>query len=210
VKRLMPLLLVVLAVPAAATAAISGVGGGTTIANGQATLVSNATEPYSFISFDDLNGQTVGALDWLSANVASADYGGGSPRFSIELSTGKNIFVYLGDLPNLAGGGTGDTNNLLADGARIDTSQIGGTFYDTWSDAQALAGSATIAGIDFVVDSGWAQPSGSQTVVLDAVSIDGTVYTFSAAAKSDCKDGNWQTLGYKNQGDCVSSVETGR
>ena len=204
-KRLMLLLLVVLAVPAAATAAISGVGGGTTIANGQATLVSNATEPYSFISFDDLTGQPVSALSQLSADVLSAaGWGGGSPRFSVELSSGANVFVYLGDAPNFSTPATlGDTGNLLEEGTRVDTTQLGGTFYDTWSDAQALAGSATINGIDFVVDGAW---FADQSVVLGSVTINGHVYDFT---KSVCKDGTWQALGYKNQGACVSSVHNG-
>ena len=68
----MVLLFVALAVPGSALAALSGVGGGTTIANGQATLVSNATSPYSYLSFDDLNGQPVDSLTELSADVAWA------------------------------------------------------------------------------------------------------------------------------------------
>jgi hypothetical protein len=46
----------------------------------------------------------VGNLTNLAADVVSADYGLGSPRFSVEVSNGtttKSIFVYLGDLPNL-------------------------------------------------------------------------------------------------------------
>lgn len=217
-KRLLVLLFVTLAIPATALAAISGVGGGTTTANGQATLVSNATSPYSYVSFNDLNGQPVGSLTELSANVLSATWGGGSPRFSVEVSNGtstKDIFVYLGDLPDYTSGTTGETGNLLEaalNGARVDSTQVGGPFYGTWSDATTAAsesGFGTISDVSFVVDGDWAQSSGSQTVVLDAASINGVVYDFTAAAKSDCKDGNWQTLGYKNQGACISSVETG-
>lgn len=218
-KRLVVLVVVALAIPATAYAAISGTGGGTTISNGQATLVSDGTSPYSYISFNDLNSQPVGNLTELSADVVSATYGGGSPRFSVEVSNGtttENIFVYLGDLPNYTSGGTGDTGNLVDDtvnGTRVDSTQVGGPYYGTWAQAVFAAtgsGYTTISGISVVVDGGWAQSSGSQTVVLDAVSINGTVYTFSATAKSDCKDGNWQALGYKNQGDCISFVETGK
>jgi len=215
-KRLLVLLCMALAIPATAYASLSGSGGGTTIANGQATLVSNTSSPFSYLSYNDLNGQAVGNLTELSADVISAQYGGGSPRFSIDVSNGattKSIFVYLGDLPNLASGGTGDTGNLLdsaANGARVDSTQVGGPFYGTWADAVSAAtssGYTTITGISFVVDSGWAQTSGSQTVVVDALSINGMVYTFSAMTKSDCKNGNWQLLGYKNQGSCISAVE---
>jgi hypothetical protein len=87
-KRFVLLLLVMLAIPAAASAAISGIGGGTTISNGQATLVANTTSPFSFISFNDLQGRPVGDLTSLSADVVQADFGLGSPRFSVELSNG--------------------------------------------------------------------------------------------------------------------------
>lgn len=217
-KRLLVLLFVALAVPGSALAALSGVGGGTTIANGQAMLVSNAASPYSYLSFNDLNGQPVASLNELSADVLSATWGGGSPRFSVEVSNGtttKDIFVYLGDLPNYTSGTATDTGNLLdanVNGARVDSTQVGGPFYGTWNDAVTAAsesGYGTISDVSFVVDGDWAQSSGSQTVVIDAASINGVVYDFTAAAKSDCKDGNWQTLGYKNQGACISSVETG-
>jgi hypothetical protein len=218
-KRILIVLLIAFAIPATAFAAISGTGGGTTIANGQATLVSNSTAPYSYISFNDLNGQPVANLTELSADVLSASWGGGSPRFSVEVSNGttnERIFVYLGDLPNLTSGATGETGNLLDDtlsGARVDSTQVGGPFYGTWAQAISAAtgsGYGTISNTSVVVDGGWAQTSGSQTVVLDAVSINGVVYNFTATAKSDCKDGNWQALGYKNQGACISFVETGK
>jgi hypothetical protein len=200
-KRFVLLLLVVLAIPAAASAAISGAGGGTTIANGQATLVANASSPFSFITFDDLNGQPAGNLTDLAANVVQADYGLGSPRFSVVLSNGtdtKSIFVYLGDLPNLNAGGTGDTGNLLDDGTRVDLTQLGGPFYGTWQDAvtAANAGDYTISEIDFVVD------ESPQTVVLNSVTINGTTYGFG---KDACRNGGWQFFAFKNQGACVSS-----
>lgn len=204
-KRFMLLLLVVLAIPAAASAAISGAGGGTTFAGGDATLVANTANPFSFISFDDVNGQPVGALTSLAADVVSADYGLGSPRFSVEVTKGtatKSIFVYLGDLPNLATGGAGDTGNLLdsgVNGARVDSTQLGGPFYGTWADAVSAASGWTISGIDFVVD------GVSQTVVLDSVTINGTTHGFPAS-KDDCRGGAWQFFGFKNQGACVSSV----
>lgn len=210
-KRFGLALLCVLALPAAATAAISGTGGGTTISNGQATLVSNSSNPYSFIRFDDLDGDSLSALTNLSADVVSAQYGGGAPRFSVELSNGKSVFVYLGTAPSFGSGGAGETGNLIAGSdLRVDTSQLpGGTFYDTWADAEALAGGATISGIDVVVDADWAT-GGSQTVVLDSVTINGTTYGFSPTSKDDCKNGGWQTFGYANQGECVSTLAAGK
>ena len=203
-KRFVMILLVVLAIPAAASAGISGIGGGTTISGGQATLTSQGVTTASSISFDDANGQSLDALTNLSADVASAQYGGGAPRFSVELSNGTSVFVYLGDAPGFTTGDDGPTGNLL-DGS-VDTSQLGGTFYDTWAHAETLAGDATITGIDFVVDAGWAT-GGTQTVVLNSVTINGKTYEFS---KDLCKNGGWGTFGYKNQGDCVSAFASGK
>ena len=188
-KRLiMMLLLVALAIPATAFAAISG-SEGTTIADGKATLVSDNVTPYSYISFDDLNGQPVASLTELSADVYSAtSWGGGSPRFQVKVSDGtttKNIMVNLGDLPNFTSGNTGDTGNLLDAGLRVDSSQLnasGGTFYDTWTGAKAAAdagGFTTISNISLMVDGGW---SVAQTFVFDSVSINGTVNPFGVVA----------------------------
>ena len=181
-KRLMMLVLVALAIPATAFAAISSQGGGTTIADGKATLVSDGVTPYSYISFDDLNGQPVANLNELSADVLSGTgWGGGSPRFQVKVSNGsttQNIFVYLGDLPNFDTGSTGTTGNLLDTGARVDSTQLGGPIYGTWADAMAAAaasGYTTISNISLMVDGGWKAP---QTFVFDAVSINSTVNPF--------------------------------
>lgn len=204
-KRFLMLVFVVLAIPAAASAAITS-GGGTTISGGHATLVSNGSSAYSYLSFDDLNGQPLSSLDTLKADVVSADYAGGAPRFSVELSNGKSVFVYLGTAPGFTSGNGGDTGNLLTSSdLRVDSTQLGGPFYGTWADAESAAGAATITGIDFVVDAGWATTTGSQTVVLDSVTINGTMYGFAAHSKDDCKNSGWQFFGYKNQGECVSA-----
>jgi Right handed beta helix region len=187
-KRLMMLLLVALAIPATAFAGISSSGGSTSIAGGQATLISTgavwpAVGSFSTVNFDDLNGKPLANLTELSADVVSAtNWGGGSPRFQVEVSnssTTQNIMVYLGDGPNFTAGSTGQTGNLLGADARVDSSQVGGSWYGTWADAKAAgaaAGYTTISGISLVVDGGW---SGPQTFVFDSVSINGTVNPFS-------------------------------
>jgi hypothetical protein len=189
-KRLLMLVLAALALPAAAFATITS-GDGTTIANGQATLVSNGTpgQEDSWVSFDDLNGQSPTALTSLSAKIASATgWGGGSPRFQVRVTNGTethNIFVYLGVAPGFTDGATGDTGNLLAAGAgaRVDWSQLAPSSYGTWGDALAAAaagGYNEITGISLVVDGSWV-PSfgGSQQVVFNSVSINGTPQNFA-------------------------------
>src|SRR5688572_26988145 len=134
----MLLFVVALAIPATASAAISNQVGAT-IADGKATLVSNEATSYSFISFNDLNGQPVANLTELSADVVSGiNWGGGSPRFQVKVSNGsdaKNIHVYLGELPNLNTFSTGPTGNLLDTGVRLDSTQVQGPLYGTWTDA---------------------------------------------------------------------------
>src|SRR5262249_9508400 len=167
------LMLAALALPAAAFATMDP-GEGTTFANGKATLVSNATQPYSWVSWDDQNGP-LSALTSLSANIFSADnWGGGSPRFQVKVTNGtdtQRIFVYLGNAPDFTSGTTGDTGNLLNAGARVDSTQLHGPFYGTWQDALNAAAAGhydTITGISLVVDGGW--KVGSQQFVFSSVS----------------------------------------
>jgi hypothetical protein len=199
-------------VASAASAAVPGgytLFGGATLDDGKVTLVSNATVPASGIAFELEPGTTVSDIDSLSAVLVSAACGGGSPRFQINTAEG-NIFVYLGTAPNFTACATGDTGNLLATAdLRVDTSQVGGTFYDTWAHAVALVGDELVTELLFVVDSGWLL--GSQTVVVESVTIDGTLIEFDApGSKEMCKNGGWRDFGgFKNQGDCVSFIATG-
>ena len=147
---------------------------------------------------------------------------GGSPRFSVTLQTGKSIFVYVGDAPNFTSCAAGDTGNLIDDqDLRVDTSQIGGAFYDTWANAKVLTGGQTVTEIDFVVDSGWFFTDKSQEVLVKSVTVNGDTYpgatsVTSPTDKDECKKDGWKTfknadgsLMFKNQGDCVSFVATG-
>lgn len=207
---------VVVAATMASPAAAQATGGyslfgGATLDDGRVTLVSNATVPSSGISFELEAGTTVSDIDWLSAVLVEAACGGGSPRFQINTAAG-NIFVYLGDAPNFTTCATGNTGNLLATAdLRVDTSQVGGTFYDTWAHAEALVGGQLVTDLLFVVDSGWML--GSQTVVVESVRINDTTIDFDApGSKAMCKNGGWrdfEDLEFKNQGDCVSYVATG-
>lgn len=121
--------------------------------------------------------------------------------------------MYIGPPPNYTGCAINtwlNTGNLV--GGLIDTTQLGGTFYDTWANAVASYGSKTVTGIQLVADAGWAFTDGTQTVVVDNVQINSTTYTFESAAS--CKGGGWQNFSsapgpFRNQGDCVSYFATG-
>ena len=51
---------------------------------------------------------------------------------------------------------------------RYDTTQVGGTFYDTYPHAQALVGSLPVTAVTLVLDSGW---GGDQALVPSNVTV---------------------------------------
>lgn len=192
--------------------------------SGDATLTAGHNSPtgvqlrsvgvgFGAIDFAVPSGTTVADIQNLATDymITAGDCGGGSPRFSIETPSG-NAFVYIGPPPGYTGCAPGwnSTGNLASGSSFVDTSQLGGTFYDTWLSARASFGSLPVTGISLVVDAGW--KFGTQTVVFDNVQINGTTYTFESAQA--CKDGGWQQFSsapgpFKNQGDCVSYFATG-
>jgi hypothetical protein len=202
---------------AATALAASSLFGGAVQSGGVVTLVSDQTTPFSGIAFDDATGQAVSDLSSLSTQYNATDdtLGGGSPRFQIGVDTNGdsvrdgNVFVYIGSVPNFndAGAGWQSTGELIGStDTRFDLTQFGGPFYGTYQDMINLLGDDTITGISLVVDGGWSQGDGEQTILVDNTSVDGTVYTYST--KDDCKNGGWQTLGFRNQGQCVSSMQS--
>jgi hypothetical protein len=193
-------------------------------------LTSTATTSGG-INFDE-SSVTPPVTTLSTLEVLSTDYmftagscGGGSPRFQINVQTAsgtKNIFVYIGPPPNYTGCAAGvwaNTGDLLETALFVDTSQLpGGTFYDTWGSALAKYGTLTVSGIQLVADGGWAMAGGAQTVQVDNVMINSTLFTFEQEVvpsdKEKCKNGGWKTMTtapgpFKNQGDCVSYFATG-
>lgn len=60
----------------------------------------------------------------------------------------------------------------LAD-SRYDTSQLGGTFYDTYADALSLLTGHTVTAATLVLDAGW---DGDQVLTLGNVSVNGNTF----------------------------------
>lgn len=81
----------------------------------------------------------------------------------------------------------------------------------TWTKIVAEFPSAKIiGGLGFNVGTGWNGTfSGNADALVVGVSGTTTTYDFEPDT-SICKNGGWQAYGFKNQGDCVSSVETGK
>ncbi len=188
----------------------------------------NTANDFGGVSFDTANGMFISGLTNLSTdfNVTDDDCAGGSPRFQIRvdfdnddaISAGdKNVFVYLGPHPNY----TGCTPNFWESSGDLrtssdpiwDTSQVGGTFYDTYANASTLTATNEILRISLVTDAGWAFGDSEQEVWFDNTNINGTTYSYSTA--NDCKKGGWMDMedadgnSFKNQGDCVSYFATG-
>jgi len=157
------------------------------------SLVSNTAnastaDDYSGLEAHLPKNTTFGGLNTLSTDyfVRQGNCGGGSPRFQIGLDTDNDgarngsVFVYIGDAPSFscsnAAGVWQSTGNLIGNGdLRFDTSQLGGTFYDSYAHALAAYGSAAVTSLSFVVDAGWAFPGGVQDVLVDDLTVNGRV-----------------------------------
>ena len=141
--------------------------------------------PWGGVAFQQpQGGLTFADISQLSAdyNVTDDDCSGGSPRFQIGIDTAGdgavngNIFVYFGPLPNFTGCSAGwqSTGNLIglpdAD-KRYDLMQLGGTFYDTYSNALTLVGDKDVLYVALIVDSGWMFVDGEQTILVDNVKV---------------------------------------
>jgi hypothetical protein len=194
-----------------------------TCPGGSGVCFGNNTFTYSGINFSVPTGATLGNLGTLSTdyNVTAGDCGGGAPRFVINYDKNQNtnIVVYIGPTPNFTGCTPNtwqNTGNFIGSSdLRFDTSQLGGTFYDTYANAVSISSSHTISGISLVVDGGWAVAGNTQTVLIDNTTVGGNTYTYEPHTKADCLNGGWKTLtdanghSFKNQGDCVSYFATG-
>ncbi len=180
---------------------------------------SSSGSPYGGVNFAVPAGLTVNQVVNLATDYkfTVGSCGGGAPRFEIGTASG-NIFVYLGPPPSYTGCPMNvwtSSGNLVTPASLVDASQLGGTFYEPWSAVQAAYGNDPVTGIDLVVDGFGADV----TAQFDNTQINGTTYTYeppTPASKDDCKNGGWQNVfrsdgsAFKNQGDCIQYVNTGK
>lgn len=182
---------------AAAAETTSSLFGGATRESSDVRLVSDLTDAstandYSGIAFTLPAGTTFAGLETLSTDFdpVAGGCGGGSPRFSITLSSGKSVFVYLGPSPNFTGCALNtwqSSGNLVGnnDTGRYDTSQVqAGTQSNTYAGALALVGSQTVTQIDLVVDAGWFFNPKTQTVLVRNVDVDGQTFVAPPSTSS--------------------------
>ena len=130
------------------------------------------TNDYSYLSFALVSPLTFSQIHTLSAvyNFSEGNCGGGSLRWSVRVDIGNDgntandgsVFIYYGGHPNFtecitAGSATNQSgiNMIGRPELRYDTSQVGGTFYDSYANAVALVGSLRVLRASLVLDSGW-------------------------------------------------------
>jgi hypothetical protein len=226
----------------AATAAgiTSSLFGGAIAEQSDVRLVSDLTDAstandFSGITFTLPAGTTFADLSALSTdfNPTVGGCGGGSPRFALHLSGGKNVFVYLGPSPNFTGCALGtwqSSGNLIGnnDTGRYDTSQVqAGTQSNTYAGALSLIGSQTVTSIDLVVDSGFFFSPKTEVVLVRNVDIDGQTFFAPSGREMNpaqtCKaergslgstafSQKWGTNGNRRNafGKCVSATAHGK
>jgi hypothetical protein len=143
------------------------------------------TNPSGPMKFDDLY---YFGTDFAVVAFTGIGCGGGSPRFQLNIDTdgngsfNGNVFVYIGMPPSFSPcdtvppGEWQTTGNFVGTPPtelRYDTSQIGGTFYDSYDGTRiklnTLYPNHQILGIQLVVDGGWSQPGDTQTIDVDKV-----------------------------------------
>jgi len=130
------------------------------------TCYNDPTFTYSGIAFTPAAPFALSSLTNLSAdyNLDGADCGGGSPRFTIYLSGGPNVWGYFGLPPNFTGCYHGwlNTGNLTTD----PTARwfVGNTQY-TWATLEATYGTSLVTEIDIQVDGGWFAVQGQDATI---------------------------------------------
>lgn len=145
---------------------------------------SSTTDDASSLSYNLPAGTTFADLTQLSTQFdpIAGGCGGGSPRFTLHLASGKNVFVYLGPSPNFTGCALNawqSSGNLIGnnDTGRYDTSQVqSGTQVNTYSGALSLVGTQDVTSVDLTVDAGWFFNPKVQSVLVRDVQINNQTF----------------------------------
>ena len=152
---------------------------------GSLVFSSTTTNAYSYVSYAPPTALTVAGITNLSANYlfTFGNCAGGAIRWSISTPSG-HIFVYYGTAPNFTdcnGAASQSGMNMVSlTDLRFDTSQVGGTFYDSWANVLATYGTLSVSAVTLAVDGGWA--AGDQVVTLSSATVNADTFTPAAAS----------------------------
>jgi hypothetical protein len=143
---------------------------------------SDTTNDYSFLSFTPASPLSFNDITSLIASYTFTEGNchGGALRWSVRLQTGS-VFIYYGEYPNFTNcTGFNPANNqsglnmIGQSDLRYDLSQVGGSFYGSYVQAQALVGNLPVIRVSLVLDGGWA---GDQVInPLGNVSVNGNAF----------------------------------
>jgi hypothetical protein len=141
---------------------------------------TNKANDYAFAAFSPEE-LTFSEIDTLKADYlfTLGNCHGGSMRWEIGTDVG-NVFVYYGDGPNFTDCKTNNQSGINMVGfsdLRWDTSQVGGTFYDTHANAVALIGNEPVNYAELVIDGGW---GGDQRATVSNITVNDNVYQWDA------------------------------
>lgn len=190
------------------------------------TSTSYLTDPnyYGGIDYSVPSGLTIAGLNNLSTDFKAVSGGCqvGSPRFVVETAGGGYLFIYPGTTPTStcpADNLYHSSGNLVSPASLVETNGTYGFVpYMPYGAFQAIHGADVITAIYLVMDGGYG-PGGTQVFHFDNTQVAGTLYTYeppTPATANDCKNGGWQNLfrangtPFKNQGDCIQYVNTGK
>jgi hypothetical protein len=151
-----------------------------------------------------------------------------SPRFDIALGdpiTGAPIGSIRAYFTGCTTGVWSNTGNFLTSGKYVDATDgtLGGPANDPYSTAVATYGNYKVLAVALLLDGG---ATAAQVLDVDNTEINTTVYTYGGdiapppsttpSDKDACKKDSWSTYTradgsiFKNQGDCIQYVNTGK
>jgi hypothetical protein len=147
---------------------------------------TSAANDYSFISFTPSSTLTFNDITTLKTDYSftTGNCHGGSLRWSVRLTDNDSdpsndpaIFIYYGDAPSFTDCTTNSQSgaNMIGPNLSYDTSQLGGTFYDSYANALALASGRSVRRGSLALDSGW---GGDQRATVSNTTVNGDEYDF--------------------------------
>ena len=134
---------------------------------------------YSYLSFTPSGTLLFSDLKTLSAvySFTQGNCHGGALRWQVRVSPTQSVFIYYGAHPNFTDCTTtadqSGVNMIDMPDLRYDTTQVGGTFYDTYDQALTLVGSMPIVAASLVLDAGW---GGDQVMKLGNVTVNSNTF----------------------------------